>query len=168
MKYTNGTDERTFGGLRATMITNVLAGGGTAITNARLNTMVESVWAAGGFESGGNYAFIAPANQIARIRAIDENNRTYDHKDKSAGAQINVFISDLVGDIKIIPNKNMSSTEIFLVDLDRLSIVPLRGRGFAHTYLGKVGDSEKGQVVGEYTLKMVQEKAHAKAINLLA
>lgn len=80
--------------------------------------MVEMVWSSGGFESGGNYAFICPAIQIARIRALDENNRTYDHKDKSAGAQINVFISDLVGDIKIIPNKNMSSAEMLVTLTD--------------------------------------------------
>ena len=167
IKYTNGTDERTLGGIRATIVTNVLAGGGTALTNARLNAMVEDVWNAGGFESGGNYAFIAPANQIARMRALDENGRTYDQMSGAAGAQIGGFISDLVGFIPVTPNKNMSATEIFLVDLDRMEVMPLGNRTFAHTYLGKVGDSEKGQVLGEYTLKMVQEKAHAKAINLL-
>jgi len=168
VKYDDGTDTRYFGGIRNTIVTNVLAGGGTAITNARLNEMVKSVWDAGGFESGGRYVFLVPANQLSRVRALDENGRSYEQRSEAAGARIGTFISDLVGDITVLPNKNLSTSEIFLIDLDRLEIMALKGRSFFHQYLGKVGDSETGQVIGEYTLKMSQEKAHAKAVNLLA
>ncbi|MNI98459.1 hypothetical protein D3C73_1573040 [compost metagenome] len=46
--------------------------------------------------------------------------------------------------------------------MNRLKIHPMATREFGHTYLGLVGDSMKGQIVGEYTLMLEQEKAHGR------
>jgi hypothetical protein len=53
-----------------------------------------------------------------------------------------------------------------IVDTNRMAIRPLVGREFFHKYMGEVGDSTKGMLVGEYTLEFRQEKAHARIKNL--
>ena len=45
-------------------------------------------------------------------------------------------------------------------------IHPLNGREFQHEYLGKKGDYYQGMLVGEYTLELHQEQAHARIKDL--
>uniref|UniRef100_UPI0020C10DA3 SU10 major capsid protein n=1 Tax=Lysinibacillus sp. D4A1_S13 TaxID=2941228 RepID=UPI0020C10DA3 len=75
------------------------------------------------------------------------------------------YISDF-GNAEIILNNNLRSDEIFVIDANRLSIRPLKTREFAHTCLGKKGDYMRGMLVGEYTLALLQEAAHAKIVGL--
>jgi len=51
-------------------------------------------------------------------------------------------------------------------DYNRIKIKPLKGRDFTHQYLGVKGDYVEGQIVGEYTLQVKQEDAHARIKNL--
>ena len=47
-----------------------------------------------------------------------------------------------------------------------LRVLPLAGRSFHYKPLASTGDSEVGMVVGEYTLEMQNEPAHAVIRNL--
>ena len=51
---------------------------------------------------------------------------------------------------------------VLLLDSTRLEVMPLQGRSFHFKSLAATGDSFKGQVIGEYTLEMKNESAHAK------
>ncbi|PFJ18162.1 SU10 major capsid protein, partial [Bacillus cereus] len=53
-----------------------------------------------------------------------------------------------------------------IIDANRITIRPLVTREFSHEFLGKKGDYMKGMLVGEYTLEMLQEAAHAKIVGL--
>ena len=43
-----------------------------------------------------------------------------------------------------------------------LEVMPLQGRSFHFKPLAASGDSVRGQVIGEYTLELRNEQAHAK------
>jgi len=47
-------------------------------------------------------------------------------------------------------------------------LLPLAGRSFQSKQLASVGDSEIGQIIGEYTLEMMNENAHGVISGLAA
>jgi hypothetical protein len=51
--------------------------------------------------------------------------------------------------------------KILLLDSSRIHVMPLSGRSFHFKPLASTGDSDVGQVIGEYTLEMRNENAHA-------
>jgi len=51
---------------------------------------------------------------------------------------------------------------LLLLDSSRIEVMPLQGRSFHFKPLAASGDAFKGQVIGEYTLEMKNENAHAK------
>ena len=50
---------------------------------------------------------------------------------------------------------------VLLLDSSRVEVLPLRGRSFFYKPLAATGDRESGQVIGEYTLELRNENAHA-------
>jgi hypothetical protein len=52
-----------------------------------------------------------------------------------------------------------ADTVIFL-DSTKVSVVPLAGRSFQYKALAVTGDYVSGELIGEYTLELRNEKAH--------
>jgi hypothetical protein len=50
-------------------------------------------------------------------------------------------------------SRALPATELLLIPKQRVKVVPLQGRSFAYTEMGRSGDNTKGMVVGEYTLE---------------
>lgn len=151
---------RQMGGLRQFIKTNVTNAGG-AVTLDKLGDAFQAIFEAGGFASGGNYKIVVGAKQKRAISAIDVDKVNITRQDNGRGQVVDHFLSDF-GAAEIILNNNVAADEIFIVDLNRIEIKPLQGRDFSHQYLGAKGDYVEGQIVGEYTLKLVQEQAHAR------
>jgi hypothetical protein len=53
------------------------------------------------------------------------------------------------------------SDTVLLIDSTRIDVLPLSGRSFSFQPLARTGDNLAGQVLGEYTLEMRNENAHA-------
>jgi hypothetical protein len=49
---------------------------------------------------------------------------------------------------------------VLLLDSSRLGVLPMAGRSFHFKKLASAGDSEVGQVIGEYTLELRNQNAH--------
>lgn len=60
-------------------------------------------------------------------------------------------------------SRSLPATELLLVPRQRVKVMPLQGRSFAYSEMGKTGDNTKGMVVGEYTV----ETHHASAMGRL-
>ena len=71
------------------------------------------------------------------------------------------------GVFPVVLNKNVAPDEMFIIDLGKLSINPLKGRSWQHKHLGKTGDRIEGQIVGEYVLvaRHPQTMRHIKGLN---
>ena len=52
------------------------------------------------------------------------------------------------------------------LDSSRVSVLPLAGRSFHFKPLASRGDSECGELIGEYTLELKNEAAHGLIRNL--
>lgn len=164
VKYENGT-KRMMKGVRSFITSNVIDGGNVAIADAKLVAAFQAIFEKGGFNAGGSYKIVVGAKQKVAISNMDKASIRLDRQDNSRGQVVDHYISDF-GSAEIVLNNNLSQGEILVIDSNRIAIRPLQTREFAHTFLGKTGDYMKGMLVGEYTLEMLQESAHAKIVNL--
>jgi len=81
-------------------------------------------------------------------------------------AAIDVYSSDF-GDIQVVPNRVMATTSeslCFLLQSDMAATAYLRD--FQVGDLAKTGDSEKKQLLVEYTLEMRNEAAHGIILDI--
>lgn len=78
-----------------------------------------------------------------------------------AGAD--VYVSDF-GDLTIVPNLFMRTKTILIIDPDFWGAASLRG--FEMEMLGKTGDSDKAQIVGDYTLECRDPGASGKVADI--
>jgi hypothetical protein len=78
---------------------------------------------------------------------------------------VDVYESDF-GVCRVVLSRWVPPGSVLLLDSSRLSVMPLQGRSFNFKKLAATGDSEVGQVIGEYTLEMRNENAHAVLRNL--
>ncbi|MEC3013851.1 DUF5309 family protein [Bacillus cereus] len=164
VRYEQG-NKRMMRGIRSFIATNVVAANGEEIADKHLIEAFRMIFEKGGFDTGGDYKVVAGATQKVAISAFDNAQIRLDRQDNGRGQVVDHYISDF-GAAEIVLNKNLPAGEILVIDANRLSIRPLQGRDFSHEYLGKKGDYMQGMLVGEYTLEMLQEAAHAKITGL--
>lgn len=164
IRYERG-NTRMMRGIRSFIETNVINAGGAAIVDDHLIEVFRQIFEKGGSTVGGNYKIIAGATQKIAISAFDNALIRLSRQDNGRGQVVDHYVSDF-GNAEILLNNNMPAGEILVIDANRLSIRPLRTREFSHTFLGKKGDYMQGMLVGEYTLELLQEAAHAKIVGL--
>lgn len=147
-------------GMRSFITTNVTTVG-AAVSGTVINDSLQAIYEKGGFAGGGMYKIVVPAKQKRAISALDASKIQITQAEDSRGQKVDFFVSDF-GQFEIVLNNNLNADELFIVDVNRVSIRPLNGREFFHKYMGEKGDYTTGTLVGEYTLEFRQEKAHAR------
>ena len=152
---------RQMGGLRNFIKTNVSDAAGGALTLDIVTDAFQEIYEKGGFATGGNYKIVVGAKQKRAFSAIDKDGVRLDRLDNGRGQVVDHFLSDF-GAAEISLNNNVGPDEVYIIDVNRLEIKPLQTRQFAHEFLGRTGDKVTGQIVGEYTLELHQESAHAR------
>lgn len=153
-------DKRMMGGLRQTIKENVYNANDAAITFKAIDDMMLSLFTNGAMKDATRYGLMLSPTQRTALAAIDSSAVRINRDDKTVGRVVE-SVKTNYGDLPIIPNINMRADEMCILDANRTEIRPLIGREFAHTYLGITGDNMKGQIVGEYTVEVKQEGAHA-------
>ncbi|TCM89608.1 hypothetical protein EV294_11273 [Paenibacillus sp. BK033] len=157
--YENG-QVRQMRGLRNFITTNVTNVGG-ALTVDKINTLAQTIYDAGGFATGGDYKIMVAAKQKIALSNADATKIQLTRGENKRGQVVDFIVTDF-GEFEIVLNQNLAADELFLTDANRLSIHPLVTREFSHTYLGTKGDYQTGQIIGEYTFKVEQERAHGR------
>lgn len=164
VRYERG-NTRMMRGIRSFIKTNVIKAEGAAVSDEHLIEALRQISEKSGSSAGGNYKIVVGATQKIAIAAFDNALIRLSREDNGRGQVVDHYVSDF-GNAEIVLNNNLRSDEIFVVDVNRISIRPLQTREFSHTFLGKTGDYMKGMLVGEYTLELLQEAAHAKIVEL--
>jgi hypothetical protein len=159
IKY-NQSDRRMMGGIRQYIKSNVQNAAAADLTWDMINTSMKQIYEAGGMKEATRHILLASAIQKTKITKLNKDLVRTSPSETRAGSTVTTIITDF-GEIEVVTDINLRSDEIILTDLNRMQVKPLRGRSFAHTYLGTKGDYVEGQVVGEYTLEFKQEPAHA-------
>ena len=166
---TNGSAGENGGALSAgfnsaTGLTRATTGGDDRdLTEAILKAAIKSV-----YESGGDLdMFVVPPSVKQTVSTFNANTTRFGQAgDKVEYAAIDVYSSDF-GDIQMVPNRIMALTNekmCFLIQRDMMAAAYLRD--FSMNELAKTGDSERVQLLVEWTLEMRNEKAHGILLDI--
>ena len=142
-----------------------LPGSGTdrALTEAILKTVIKEVYVSGGEMD----MLVCPPSVKQVISGLNANTTRFGPAEsKTEFAAIDVYSSDF-GDVKVVPNRVMATTDakdVFLIQRDMMATAYLRD--FQIQDLAKTGDSEKKQLLVEYTLEMRNEAAHGIILDI--
>lgn len=133
------------------------------LTETILKTVIKEV-----YESGGEMdLLVVPPSVKQTISGFNANTTRFGQADsKVEYAAIDVYSSDF-GDLQVVPNRVMavtSESNAFLLQRDMAAVAYLRD--FSVTDLAKTGDSEKKQLLAEYTLEMRNEAAHGILLDI--
>lgn len=128
------------------------------LNEAVLNAALREVW---NQSSGTIDTIVCGGLQKRRLNQfVAASQRTIDMGDKGFSSLVDVYESDF-GICRVVMSRWVPSGSILLLDSSRIDVLPLAGRSFHFKPLAATGDSEVGQVIGEYTLEFRNENAHA-------
>lgn len=145
----DGTDARVDGTARA-------------FTEAQFKSVLLSCWTNGG-EPG--VCMLGGFNKQVASGFTGYSTRFDKSEEKTLTAAIDVYKSDF-GDVQFVPNRFMRTKTALLLDMDYWSVAFLRK--FTSHELAKTGDTDKRQIVSEYTLVAKQPKASGIVADLTA
>lgn len=73
------------------------------------------------------------------------------------------FYEGTFGTHRVVLSRWMPTTSMMVISSSRVQVLPLTGRSYQFIPVARTGDSEKGMVLGEYTLEVMNEEGMAKA-----
>jgi len=86
-------------------------------------------------------------------------------EDRKLHATVDVYVSDF-GELKVVHNLFQRSRDGLVLQMDMWKVAFLPGRQFAAWDLAKTGDTERRQILSEYTLVARNEKASGMVADL--
>ena len=169
----SATVRRTMNGLVQSMQTNEFRGGvggfptggglgDDALTEEQINTAMKEIWEN---SSGSIDTIVVNGFQKRRINEFVGDKRGYSPRDTNFRDLVSVYESDY-GVAQVVLSRWVPADTVLLLDSTRLDVLPLDGRSFHFKPLASTGDSEVGQLIGEYTLEMRNESAHGMITGL--
>lgn len=155
---------RTMRGILPSLATHRTDAGGAALTEDTLNTALRSVWES---SSGAIDTIVVSGFQKRRINGFITASRQYTSRSDTYRDLVSVYESDF-GVCRVVLSRWAPADTVLLLDSSRIDVLPMRGRSFHFKPLATTGDREEGMVVGEYTMELRNENAHAAIVNLAA
>ncbi len=132
-----------------------------AFTEALLKTVLNEIWASGG---NPDTLMLGGFNKQVASSFVGRGTPTEDTKSKKITAAVDVYESDF-GTLKIVPNRNNPRTrDALILQMDMWALSYLRN--MKTVPLAKTGDSERKQLICEYTLESRNEKASGGVFDL--
>ena len=126
------------------------------LNEEQINFTLRKIWE----QSSGNIdTIVVGGAQKRRINNFITSNRSYDEKSSRFRDMVSVYESDF-GVCRVVLSRWMPKDAVLFIDSSRIDVMPLRGRNFQFKKLAATGDSESGQIIGEYTLELRNENAH--------
>lgn len=124
-------------------------------TEARLKTVLSSIWTNGGKPG---MIFTGAFNKQAFSMFTGRATQTEDTKSKKITASVTAYESDF-GDLKIVANRFQRARDVLVLEMDKWAIAYLNGRKMVSLALAKTGDSDRRSILSEYSLVCRNEKA---------
>lgn len=151
---------RAMGGYQAFVTTNKVSG--STLAQSQFEAAIQSAYAAGGY--GPWDAYCSPTN-LKKIKNFYDTSAFLKvaRDENTVGMQIEKILTPF-GEVNLVLDRWAKDTEIPLIDPRHcgwLTIYP-----FTQEPLAKVGDYDRAEVVGEFTLCLRQNGAHAILTNV--
>lgn len=134
------------------------------LTEASVKYVIRQIWVNGGDPSLVMVGADVKQKISASFTGIATRFRSVESKSEAqiiAGADI--YVSDF-GAVTIVPNRFQRERTVLVLDPDYLGIASLRG--FRMERLAKTGDSDKAQILGDYTLEVRNVMAQGKVADV--
>lgn len=173
----SATVRRTMKGILPFITTNVFTSGeggfpaGVSIGGAdhhldeeQINTALRRIWES---SAGGVDTIVVNGFQKRRINSFLTPSRTTRADATRYRDLVSVYESDF-GVCRVVLSRWMPQDAVLLLDSSRVEVLPLSGRSFHFKRLASTGDSDAGQLIGEYTLELRNENAHGVIRGLAA
>lgn len=139
--------------------------GSAGLSESLIEDTLYQLWAHGSVKE--YYAFVNKEvkRQINYLYRNSENVRinVSQGMDQSVGITVQRIVSDF-GTLNLVLDRHMDVNTMLIVDLDQVQIAELRGTFFE--MLPCKGDSEKGHVMNESSIKLLDSYSGAKIINI--
>jgi hypothetical protein len=176
----NATLEPECAGLQAWVKTNIdkasdataSAGNGTDIhtdgtPRALQESQVEAALALAWTNGGNPTLGILNAFQKRKFASFSgSSTKTSDGDKKKVVNSVDIYIDPLGNEVRLVPCRQSPTDVIYFADTEMAKFAVLRD--FKTHDLAKDGDSERKQILVEYTLEVCNEKAHAAVYDLSA
>lgn len=147
---------RSFGGLGTFVTNNAINSGSAAVTQAKFENALKAAYLDGGKPSK---AFVSPSNmQVIKNFYDSASFLRVDTKEKTVGMTIEKIITPY-GTVDLIMDRWAPDATIYILDPEHVGFVTYYP--FTSEPLAKTGDYQRGEVVGEFTLCVRMDKAHA-------
>ena len=172
----NDTTARELGGIEAWIATNDDFGSGgasgslgtTARTDGTQRAFAESDLKsvlASCFDAGGdpNMIMVGSFNKQAMSAFSGNATRNTNSSDQTLNTAIKIYVSDF-GELQVQTNRFQRSRSALVLDMDMWAMATLRE--FDQTPLAKTGDSDRVQIISEYTLESRNEAASGGVFDL--
>lgn len=153
---------RTMRGILPSIQTTIDDAGGAALTESRLNAVLRGVWEQ---SAGGIDTIVVGGLQKRAINQFIASSRGYDARNTRYRDMVSVYESDF-GVCRVVLSRWVPRDAVLLLDSSRIDVLPLTGRSFHYKPLAATGDRTTGQVIGEYTVELLNENAHGVIRNL--
>lgn len=153
---------RTMRGIISTISTNVMTPGaglipdGTSLSEAQINAGLRTIWEASG--SKPDLIIVGGAQKRQINSFIQTTQRVLPNNDTFKNL-VSVYESDF-GVCRVILSRFVPADVVVFADSSRVNVLPLAGRSFQFKPLATTGDYDSGEVIGEYTCEVRNEKAH--------
>ena len=176
----NDTSARTSGGLQSWVVTNqniasdatAATGDGTdahtdgtarALTEAMYEEVLAAAWTSGGSPSLG----VCNAFQKRKVAAFSGNATSFEKReDRKIYNTVDIYLDPLGNEIRMVPDRFCPTDVVYFIDPEYLKFATCRD--FRTWDLAKTGDSERKQILVEYTLEVCNEAAHGIITDLTA
>lgn len=152
-KGTNGSDPSS-AGLGASTRTD---GTMRAFTEAQLKTVLQSAWNNGGEP---DTIMVGGFNKQQFSTFTGRSTPMEEAKSKKIVATVDVYESDF-GQLKVVANRFQRARDVLVLQMDMWKKSTLPGRDMVSVPLAKTGDSDRKQILTEWTIEAGNEKANA-------
>ena len=127
------------------------------ITEAGINAALRSIWQNGSAQAD---LILVGAGQKRALNALLFPMRSFSASDDRYRSLVNVYETDF-GVCRVVMSRWVPEGTILFLDSSRIEVLPLAGRSFQYKPLAATGDRDCGQIIGEYTVELRNENAHA-------
>ena len=154
-KAGSATAPRAFGGL-GTFVTDNTVDFASAITQANIEDGMEAAYNDGGQP---DIALVSPANMQVIKNLYDSSSYLRIERQEDTIGMVIQNVMTPFGELKLVMDRWAPADRVYLLDSERAGFITY----FPFTFepLAKVGDYERGEVVGEFSLCVKMDKAHA-------
>ena len=154
----SATTPRIMGGLPYFAgLTGANASSGASLTKAKIDTVAQMA-----YEDGGSGKWVMPCSptNFAKIRAFydSSNYLRIERGDAVVGMPAPTVVLTPFGEIELLLDRWATNGNLFMLDLEHIGMKTYAP--FTQEPLAKTGDSDVGQVIGEFTFCLRQLPAH--------